>query len=323
MYHPELRLLRCFAAIADTASVTRAAERLNLTQSTLSGQIKELEQNLGFSLFHRTTRSLSLTAEGEHILPMVRAVLDQTEILRGEVEAMRGIGNRHFRLGASMYSMDFPERLDLLEAFADAHPDITYAIDNRLQSNQVPDLLSGKLDAALLLGIAVPAHLQDAQEKSAITIINETLYPDSLKRIVLRRRPLGLLVPDDSPLTAMRIIPREALRGQKVAILSSEHGHALVDPIEHFMRANGAEPVTLAEGNALAIERYAKRHGICAIGTGWFPTLPGVSLHDVEGMNAHLDYAFVLGTNPSRAARRLFTFVEQWLALRSLENCAA
>jgi DNA-binding transcriptional LysR family regulator len=318
MFHPELRLLRCFAAIADTGSVTRAAERLHLTQSTLSGQIKELEQALGFSLFHRTTRALSLTAEGEHILPMVRAVLDQTEILRAEVGAMQGLGNRRFRLGAAMYSMDFEERLDLLEAFSEAVPGTTWQIDNRLQSNQVPDLLSGKLDAALLLGIAIPAHLQDAQDSSAYTITNETLYPDSLKRVVLCRRPMGLLVPDTAPLAHHRTIPREALAGQRVAILSTEHGHALVDPIERFLRAHGAEPVTLAEGNALAIERYAQRHGICAIGTGWFPTLPGVTFHEVDGMNAHLDFALVLGTSPCRAARRLFDFAGEWLALRKV-----
>ena len=49
MFHPDLRLLRCFAAIADTGSLTRAAQRLHLSQPTVSGQLRELEQALGFA----------------------------------------------------------------------------------------------------------------------------------------------------------------------------------------------------------------------------------------------------------------------------------
>lgn len=323
MFHPDLRLLRCFAAIAETGSVTRAAERLHLTQSTLSGQIKELELALGFSLFHRTTRSLSLTTKGERILPLVRRILEQTEVLRHEVEEIQVESSRHFRLGAALYTMDFPERLDLLDAFAEAHPDIRFTIDNRLQNDQVHALMSEKLDVSLLLGIATPITTQDAPRMDDFTIRNEITYPDTLKHIVLRRRKIGLLVAESSPLAAMIVIPRVALEGQRVAMLSPEHGHALVDPIEQFLRDSGAIPVRVAEGNAWAIERYAKRHGICAVGVGWFPTQPGLVLREVEGLTVHLNFSVVLGTGANRAALQFYEFARKWSQSRLTDTLAA
>jgi DNA-binding transcriptional LysR family regulator len=318
MFHPDLRLLRSFAAIAEEASVTRAAERLHLTQPTVSGQIKELEQDLGFALFHRTTRSVTLTADGDRLLPIVRTILDRAETLRTEVETMQVARASHFRLGGAMYSMDFADRIALLDAFDAAHPAIRFTIDNRLQSSQLPDLMGERLDAAFLLGIPVQTLDQaDPRDGNPGRIINETQYPDSLERVVLCARKIGLLVPQDSPLAAFATIPRNALAGREVAMLSGEHGHAFVDPIAGFLRENGATPIIPSEGNALAIERHAERHAMCAIGIGWFPVLPGLTYRPVEGMNFHMELAVVLGTGANAAARKFFAFAREWQAARS------
>jgi len=312
VFHPDLRLLRCFAAIAETGSVTRAAERLHLSQPTVSGQIRELEQALGFALFHRTSRSVVLTAQGERLLPHVNAVLTQTERVRREVEEIRVEETRHFRLGAAMYSMDIAERVLLLEAFAEAAPDYRFVIDSRLQSDQIPDLVDGRLDCALLLGITSPTWTHKPAATKPGTIVNEIVYPADLPRVVLRRRRIGLRVPANSPLAAYPQIPREALDGQQIATLSAEHGAAIVDPIDTFMRDSGAELVSLSEGNAIAIERHAERRGIGAVGIGWFPVPQGLVHRDVEGMDFHLEFAAVLGTAANRAARRFFDFAQGW-----------
>ena len=60
----ELRHLRYFLAIADTRSFTRAAERLHVTQPTLSHQVKQLESLIGTVLFERNTKEIALTAAG-------------------------------------------------------------------------------------------------------------------------------------------------------------------------------------------------------------------------------------------------------------------
>ena len=71
----DLTALRSFVAVADAGGVTRAAGLLNLTQSAVSMQIKRLEDGLGFGLFARAARRLSLTAEGEQLLGYARRML--------------------------------------------------------------------------------------------------------------------------------------------------------------------------------------------------------------------------------------------------------
>lgn len=322
MFHPDLRLLRSFGAVAAELSVTRAAERLHLTQPTVSGQIKELERALGFPLFHRTTRSVALSLQGARLLPFVQGVLAESERLRDEVEAMQSAGQTRFRLGAAMYTLDIPERVALLEDFAAAHPAIGYLIDNRLQSAQLPDLLGERLDASLMLGIGVET-CDPADPIDDHVIVNETQYPDTLERVLLQRRPMHLLVPRDAPLAAHERLSRDQLKGERIAMLSREHGRAFIDPIETFLCDCGAEPVTLAEGNAFAVERYAERHGICALGLSWFTPLPTMVARDVEGMAFHLDFAVVLGTGANRAARRFFEFAKDWRAAREKVALAA
>jgi DNA-binding transcriptional LysR family regulator len=323
MFHPDLRLLRCFAAIADTGSLTRAAERLHLSQPTVSGQLRELEQALGFALFHRTSRVVTLTPQGERLLPHVKAVLAQTERVRREVEEIRMEETRHFRLGAAMYSMDIAERQELLDAYAESAPDYRLTIDSRLQSDQIPDLVEDRLDAALLLGIATPNWAPKPATTKPGAIVNEIIYPDSLERVVLRRRRIGLRVPRGSALARHDVIPRAALAGVEIATLSIEHGHAIVDPVDGFLQASGAVLVRHSEGTALAIERHAERHGISAIGVGWYPTPAGLVHRDVDGMDFHLEFAVVLGTGANRAAQHFFAFAQHWQSAREDAGCPA
>lgn len=80
-FTPDLPLLRAFVAVADEQSVGRAALRLNITQSPLSRQIQRLEADLGFPLFHRVRKRLTLTAEGRQFLGHARTLLTQAEAL--------------------------------------------------------------------------------------------------------------------------------------------------------------------------------------------------------------------------------------------------
>src|ERR1700733_5419076 len=88
----DFELLRAFVAVADCGGFHRAAEQLNLTQSTISQQIKRLELETKRPLFRRTTRSVALTDDGEMLLGDARRLLQFEEAARHRLAAPRRAG---------------------------------------------------------------------------------------------------------------------------------------------------------------------------------------------------------------------------------------
>src|SRR4051812_10871326 len=77
----ELRQLEYFVAVAEEANFTRAAERVHISQSGVSAQVRALENELGAELFDRSGRSATLTTAGKAALPHARAALSTAEFL--------------------------------------------------------------------------------------------------------------------------------------------------------------------------------------------------------------------------------------------------
>lgn len=84
----DLKQLTTFVVVAETGNLLRASERLHLTQAALSMQLKSLQEAHGISLFKRTGRGLSLTEEGERLLPHARAVVCATEVFESAAGAL-------------------------------------------------------------------------------------------------------------------------------------------------------------------------------------------------------------------------------------------
>src|SRR5947209_7014564 len=84
----EVRHLRLVAAVADVGSLTRAADRLHLTQSALSHQLRDIESRLGAALFLRVGKRLVLTPAGERLLASARDVLGRLDRAETEIRQM-------------------------------------------------------------------------------------------------------------------------------------------------------------------------------------------------------------------------------------------
>lgn len=88
MNNLSIRHLRAFYAVAQDGSFTRAAESLHLTQSTLTATIKQLEEQVGLTLFDRTTRSVLLSSEGKRFLPVAERLLSDFDTALADLRAV-------------------------------------------------------------------------------------------------------------------------------------------------------------------------------------------------------------------------------------------
>lgn len=139
----EFELLRSFVAVADCGGFHRAAEQLNLTQSTVSQQIKRLELVTKRALFRRTTRTVVLTDDGDMLLGDARRLLKLEEEARHRLIAPRLSGT--VRLGANeeLAGGSLPPALG---RFAGLHPSVKLEVQIGVSSELIEQLDAGRLD---------------------------------------------------------------------------------------------------------------------------------------------------------------------------------
>lgn len=165
----ELRQLEYFVAVAEEASFTRAAERVFISQSGVSAQIKALEQELGAPLFDRTARAVRLTPAGEAALDHARAVLAGTAAVRHAVDEVNGLMRGRLRVGM-VTGCTIAPLFDALAAFHRAHPLVDLALGEASSEQMADALASGALDVALL---AAPGPL--VEDATTLPIVTERL----------------------------------------------------------------------------------------------------------------------------------------------------
>lgn len=145
-----LEQLRGFAEVARIGHFTRAATRLNLAQPSLSRQIATLENELGVELFHRARGNVTLTAAGEHLLPLARRMLADAETARSEMAELAGLQRGRIRLGATP-TLCTSLVVEVLAELRDRHPGLGIEILERGSRSLIEALLEGALDLALIV----------------------------------------------------------------------------------------------------------------------------------------------------------------------------
>lgn len=153
----EYRSLAVFAAVHDAGSFSAAGRRLKLSTSVVSHHVSKLEAKVGASLFFRSTRSLSLTPEGEAILPAARAMVaaakDAMDVLAATNDQLVGA----LRITLPAFGDRSPLNRSILQ-FAKEHPMVAVSIHN---SDTQVDLVKEGFDLAIRLGV-----LRDSALKS-------------------------------------------------------------------------------------------------------------------------------------------------------------
>lgn len=96
-----LKQLKAFISVAKYQHFTIASQQLHLSQSALSGLIKELESTLGFQLFERSTRQLRLSAMGERLLPKAQRVINELSAFESEVIMLNNLEQGQVRIAVS------------------------------------------------------------------------------------------------------------------------------------------------------------------------------------------------------------------------------
>ena len=139
----EFELLRSFVAVAECGGFHRAAEQLNLTQSTVSQQIKRLELETKRSLFRRTTRSVALTDDGEMLLGDARRLLQLEEAARQRLVAPRLSGTVRLGVVEEVAGGSLPSALG---RFAALHPGVKLEVQIAVSAELLEELDAGRLD---------------------------------------------------------------------------------------------------------------------------------------------------------------------------------
>lgn len=134
-----------FSAIAESGSLSAAARRLGLSPMTVSRRLATLEGELGVRLFHRTTRSVSLTAEGETFLPFATTLLEASEGARVSLKSNAGTASGVLKVTApSVFgqSVIMPLIPDLLAEHPALRVDLTL-------SDSIVDIVGLGIDVAI------------------------------------------------------------------------------------------------------------------------------------------------------------------------------
>jgi LysR family hydrogen peroxide-inducible transcriptional activator len=144
-----LRDLKYIIAVADTHHFGKAAERCFVSQPTLSGQIKKLEEELGVAIFERTNRSVEVTPVGEAILQYARQIMEQADAIQQLAQAHQDPLAGALRVGAIPTLSPYLMPLILLP-LKKQHPRMQLVLSEELTDVLLGRLRNHEIDVALL-----------------------------------------------------------------------------------------------------------------------------------------------------------------------------
>ncbi|MFC9225287.1 LysR substrate-binding domain-containing protein [Streptomyces hygroscopicus] len=243
----ELRQVRSFLALAEECHFGRAAARLHIAQPALSQQIKQLERELGTTLFHRSTRQVELTEAGRHLTGYARALMAEAERARAHMaELATGRAGR--------VSVGF-----IGTATYDVLPHVARTVRARLP-NIALDLRGELLTPDLVDGLRTGAY-DLAVFRSGIT------GTEGLHLTPLRSERLVAVLPAGHPLASGRHVALGDLAGEPFVIHPAQPRSAMYDRVLSACDRAGFRPSSLVEvgETATLVVFVAAGHGVALV----------------------------------------------------------
>ncbi|MBL8525930.1 MAG: LysR family transcriptional regulator [Betaproteobacteria bacterium] len=150
----ELRHLRSLLAVADLGKLSSAAERVHLTQSALSHQIRVLEARYGLTLFQRTPRGLTFTPAGERLLALARTVLVQVNDAERDLVRLKGDTGGELRIALECHTC-FDWLMPVMDEFRRRWPEVEIDLVAGFHSDPLALIAEGRAD--MVIGSAPPS----------------------------------------------------------------------------------------------------------------------------------------------------------------------
>jgi DNA-binding transcriptional LysR family regulator len=224
----DFRHIRAFIAVADALSVTKAAERLHISQPPLSRHIQQLENELGLTLFVRHRQGVTLTEPGRQLLEKARAWEAAAETFHDAAKQARSTEGARVRVGIGWGLWDVVNRIRV--EFAKDHPDVTVeASDAYCWFHSDEQLRAHQLD----LAFARPPYDPSFN-------VSEPLYHESIQAIICA----------DSPLASRESVSVRDLADETLLLWDRHAAPVLYDRILDLYARNGLTPKTTPTPNA-------------------------------------------------------------------------
>ena len=239
----ELRHLRTLATLREADSLVEASERLHLTQSALSHQLKDLEQRLGTSLFVRKTRPVQFTSAGIRLLRLADNLLPQVRQAERDLQRLAGGQAGRLHMAIECHSC-FQWLMPTIDQFRNVWPEVEVDFASGHFFDPLPALARGELDLVIT---------SDPQEITGLSYVPLFTYEAMLA--ISNQHPLGsraFIEPDDLITETLICYPVERNR---------------LDIFTRFLEPAGVEPAGIrnAELTIMMMQLVASGRGVCCL----------------------------------------------------------
>ncbi len=235
----ELWQLRTFSAIAETLNFTKASEKLNLTQSAVSHQIKALEEELGVPLFIRAKRGVILTDAGKTALEYANRILNEAEEMREKVVGREKALEGRVRVAAATQALVYLFA-PLFEDFMDKYETVELVFRTTVSTEQtIEDILNGVSDVGFA---SLPVY-------SPLLEIDE-LFDDKLVLVVGKKHKLA----------AQKGVTAKDLEKERWVLF--ERGASIRRATDAFFKKVEVEPEMSLESNDTYFIKLMVEHGL-------------------------------------------------------------